>query len=90
MHVTCYMEVNSVTQVVLVLTVWSAGPGPVVSVRNGTLRGASMTVKGSDKQVQQYLGIPFARPPLGPLRLSAPQPAESWEGERDATQQPPM
>ncbi|XP_048113802.1 carboxylesterase 5A-like isoform X1 [Alosa alosa] len=63
---------------------------PVVSVRNGTLRGASMTVKGSDKQVQQYLGIPFARPPLGPLRLSAPQPAESWEGERDATQQPPM
>ncbi|XP_012688031.1 carboxylesterase 5A-like isoform X1 [Clupea harengus] len=67
-----------------------SGPGPVVSVRNGTLRGASMTVKGSDKQVQQYLGIPFARPPLGPLRLSAPQPAESWEGERDATQQPPM
>ncbi|XP_062403549.1 carboxylesterase 5A-like [Sardina pilchardus] len=63
---------------------------PVVSVRNGTLRGASMTVKGSDKQVQQYLGIPFARPPLGPLRLSEPQPAESWEGERDATQQPPM
>ena len=70
--------------------VWSAGPAPVVSVRNGTLRGASMTVKGSDKQVQQYLGIPFARTPLGPLRLSAPQPAESWEGERDATQQPPM
>ncbi|XP_076132963.1 carboxylesterase 5A-like [Alosa pseudoharengus] len=65
-------------------------PSPVVSVRNGTLRGASMTVKGSNKQVQQYLGIPFARPPLGPLRLSAPQPAESWEGERDATQQPPM
>ncbi|KAL2093078.1 hypothetical protein ACEWY4_010390 [Coilia grayii] len=65
-------------------------PAPLVSVRNGTLRGASMTVKGSDRLVQQYLGIPFARPPLGPLRLSAPQPAESWEGERDATQQPPM
>ncbi|XP_063053755.1 carboxylesterase 5A-like [Engraulis encrasicolus] len=61
---------------------------PVVSVKNGTLRGASMSVKGSDKLVQQYLGIPFARPPLGNLRFAPPEPAESWEGERDATQQP--
>ncbi|XP_063052893.1 carboxylesterase 5A-like isoform X1 [Engraulis encrasicolus] len=65
-------------------------PAPVVSVRNGTLRGASMSVKGSDRPVQQYLGIPFAQPPLGPLRFAPPEPAESWEGERDATQQPKM
>uniref|UniRef100_A0A8C7NAT9 Carboxylic ester hydrolase n=1 Tax=Oncorhynchus kisutch TaxID=8019 RepID=A0A8C7NAT9_ONCKI len=64
--------------------------GPVVSLKNGKVRGEYMTVKGIEQRVQQYLGIPFARPPVGPLRLAAPQPAEPWEGERDGTRQPHM
>ncbi|KAK2841746.1 hypothetical protein Q5P01_011946 [Channa striata] len=62
----------------------------VVSLRNGQIRGEYATVKGTESRVKQYLGIPFARPPVGPLRLAAPQDAEPWEGERDCTQQPPM
>ncbi|KAG7281505.1 hypothetical protein CRUP_007539 [Coryphaenoides rupestris] len=64
--------------------------GPVVSLKNGKVRGGYVTVKGTETRAVEYLGIPFARPPVGPLRLAAPQPAEAWEGERDGTRQPPM
>ncbi|XP_062860245.1 carboxylesterase 3 [Trichomycterus rosablanca] len=62
--------------------------GPVVALKLGSVHGQYITVKGSDKVVEQYLAIPFAQPPLGPLRLAAPQPAEPWEGVRDATKHP--
>ncbi|WP_072805368.1 carboxylesterase/lipase family protein [Rhodococcoides yunnanense] len=33
-----------------------------------------------------WRGIPYAAPPIGPLRLRAPQPATPWKGVRDATE----
>ncbi|XP_056272612.1 carboxylesterase 3 isoform X2 [Pseudoliparis swirei] len=63
---------------------------PVLSLKNGRIRGQYVTAKGTERRVKQYLGIPFARPPVGPLRLAAPQDAEPWDGERDCTRQPPM
>jgi para-nitrobenzyl esterase len=32
-----------------------------------------------------WRGIPYAAPPIGPLRLRAPEPAEPWSGLREAT-----
>ena len=32
-----------------------------------------------------FRGIPYARPPIGPLRFAPPAPADSWTGVRDAT-----
>ncbi|ROJ28362.1 Cocaine esterase [Anabarilius grahami] len=64
--------------------------GPVVQTKLGSLRGAFLTVKGKETVVNSYLGVPFAKPPVGPLRLARPQPAEKWQGVRDATKQPPM
>src|ERR1700752_3930105 len=35
--------------------------------------------------VTSFKGIPFAKPPVGPLRWRAPEPIEPWAGVRDAT-----
>lgn len=64
--------------------------GPVVVLKHGSVRGQYMKAKGSEKVVEQYLGIPFAQPPVGPLRLAAPGPVQGWEGIRNATQHPSM
>ncbi len=53
----------------------------VVGTANGELQGA-MAGDG----VRVFKGIPFAAPPVGELRWRAPQPAEDWEGVRDATE----
>ncbi len=49
-----------------------------VQVEQGVLRG---TV---DHGVAAYLGVPYAAPPFGALRLQPPAPAPAWDGVRDA------
>jgi len=39
--------------------------------------------------LQTYLGIPYAAPPVGPLRWRAPQAPASWQGVRDASRYAP-
>ncbi|HVX42304.1 MAG TPA: carboxylesterase/lipase family protein [Mycobacteriales bacterium] len=51
----------------------------VVSTDAGAVRG---TVTAKNRLFQ---GIPYAAPPVGPLRWAAPRPATSWSGIRDAT-----
>ncbi|XP_049430102.1 uncharacterized protein ces2b [Epinephelus fuscoguttatus] len=76
---------------VLFLHVAADQHGPEVHTKLGSLRGQYVSVKGKESGVHAYLGVPFAKPPVGPaLRLAPPQPVEGWEGVRDATQQPPM
>jgi para-nitrobenzyl esterase len=53
---------------------------PTVATVDGSVQGA--TVGATD----QYLGIPYAAPPVGSLRWRAPQPAAHWSGVRSATQ----
>ncbi|XRQ16285.1 carboxylesterase/lipase family protein [Actinomadura welshii] len=50
-----------------------------VSTAHGTVRGAR------EGGLAVFRGIPFARPPVGPLRFAAPEPPEPWDGARPAT-----
>jgi para-nitrobenzyl esterase len=58
----------------------SAQPSVEILVRNGRLRGAM------EDGVRVFKGVPYAEPPVGPLRFRAPQPAKSWSGVRDGLQ----
>uniref|UniRef100_A0A3B4ZLE3 Carboxylic ester hydrolase n=1 Tax=Stegastes partitus TaxID=144197 RepID=A0A3B4ZLE3_9TELE len=75
----------------MILTDSNIPTAPEVHTELGSLRGESVTVKGKETRVHAFLGVPFARPPVGPsLRLAPPRPVEGWKGVRDATKQPPM
>ncbi|XP_061533546.1 cocaine esterase isoform X1 [Phycodurus eques] len=64
---------------------------PVVHMELGSLKGEYVSVKGKETGADAYLGVPFAKPPVGPgLRLAPPQKVEAWQGVRDASKQPPM
>ncbi len=50
-----------------------------VKVENGIIEGNYNTVTG----IQTYLGVPFAKPPVGDLRWKAPQPLDNWDGVKE-------
>ena len=51
---------------------------PLVETSYGKLRGTE------EREVTVFRGIPFARPPVGPLRFRAPERPAGWAGVRDA------
>lgn len=59
------------------------GPGPVVRTPAGAVRGVWREHDGVRSAA--FLGIPYAAPPVGPRRFTAPAPPAPWDGERDAT-----
>jgi len=56
------------------------------SLKIRTDRGKVQGKLSNDGQVRIFLGIPYAAPPVGPLRWKPPQPEAKWKGVRDATQ----
>ena len=52
----------------------------IVDTTAGKLRGTEV-----DDGILSWRGIPFAAPPVGPLRFRPPEPVEPWTGVRDAT-----
>src|SRR6202167_4834396 len=52
----------------------------VIKTDQGKVQGKM----SADGQARDFLGIPFAAPPVGPLRWKPPQPAAKWHGVRQA------
>ncbi|MEU9994543.1 carboxylesterase family protein [Streptomyces sp. NPDC050848] len=38
----------------------------------------------ASRRIAAFLGVPYARAPVGPLRFRGPEPVEAWDGVRDA------
>lgn len=51
-----------------------------------TPQGPVQGVTTADEGIYTFNGIPFAAPPIGNLRWSAPEPAPNWTQTRDASQ----
>ncbi|XP_061505291.1 acetylcholinesterase isoform X3 [Anopheles gambiae] len=59
----------------------------VVNTDKGRIRGITVDAP-SGKKVDVWLGIPYAQPPVGPLRFRHPRPAEKWTGVLNTTTPP--
>lgn len=64
-----------------------ASSPPTVELANGAYYGLHKPSYNQD----EFLGIPYAQAPLGPLRLSPPQALnETWDSPRNATEYSPQ
>ncbi|XP_076066315.1 juvenile hormone esterase-like isoform X2 [Oratosquilla oratoria] len=60
----------------------------VLEIIQGRLSGVrEESMKG--RPFYAFRNIPYAKPPLGPLRFKDPEPAVGWDGIRDASSYPP-
>ena len=86
------MNTLSLVMVAVIASAITAGSAwaQTATVAQGALKGTT------EEGAEVFKNIPFAAPPVGPLRWKAPIPAKGWQGVRDATAfgpaciQPPM
>ncbi|MEU9333853.1 carboxylesterase family protein [Streptomyces sp. NPDC048290] len=57
----------------------TSAPSPIVRTASGAVRGRN------EDDLAVFRGVPFARPPVGEARFTAPLPPVPWDGVRDAT-----
>ncbi|GAB1293471.1 Carboxylesterase 1E [Apodemus speciosus] len=62
----------------------------MVDTTQGKVLGKYVSLEGFQQPVAVFLGVPFAKPPLGSLRFAPPQPADPWSFVKNTTSYPPM
>ncbi|XP_030648264.1 neuroligin-2b isoform X2 [Chanos chanos] len=69
----------------------SAAKHPMVTTAYGKLRGVRKELNNEILgPVEQYLGVPYATPPIGERRFQPPEAPGSWQEVRNATQFAPV
>ncbi|XP_034945771.1 esterase FE4-like [Chelonus insularis] len=61
---------------------------PEITTRLGKIIGTKMVTQNG-RNINAFLGIPYAQPPIGLLRFSNPLPMTSWNGTLLAKTEPP-
>uniref|UniRef100_A0A7G3ABS3 Carboxylic ester hydrolase n=1 Tax=Lutzomyia longipalpis TaxID=7200 RepID=A0A7G3ABS3_LUTLO len=84
------IKMNRLTFLLFCLFVGDTLCAPLVCIReNQCLSGKTMSGTKS-KKFDAFFGIPYAKPPMGNLRFSEPEPAERWNGTLDCTKEKPI
>ncbi|CAG7835739.1 unnamed protein product [Allacma fusca] len=63
----------------------SSREGKVVETKSGIVKGVISWSRGG-REFHEWLGIPYAQPPVGNLRFASPVPIEKWTGVLDGSQ----
>ncbi|XP_075694386.1 fatty acyl-CoA hydrolase precursor, medium chain-like [Rhinoderma darwinii] len=63
---------------------------PQVWTQYGKLRGKKLSVKETNRTIDAFYGVPFAKPPVGSSRFASPEPPEAWSSVRDAQDYSPL
>jgi para-nitrobenzyl esterase len=74
------MQTKLLTLIAILALPLSAAIQEPIKVEGGLISGTP----GWGWNVREYLGIPFAAPPIGNLRWRPPQPVAAWQGVRAA------
>ncbi|XP_031627736.1 venom carboxylesterase-6 [Contarinia nasturtii] len=61
-----------------------------ITLPNGSKLVGRQLRSHEGRPIKAFLGIPYAKPPVGHLRFKAPEPAEKWEGEFFAVKDGPI
>ncbi|XP_019538712.2 juvenile hormone esterase-like [Aedes albopictus] len=68
----------------VIVSVLSELSAPRVCIDDGCLKGKFFTSQKGN-EYEAFLGVPYAKPPVGDLRFMNPQPVEPWTGDYDAS-----
>ena len=71
-----------------IITAQRLNARPTATISSGVLRGRATQIADSDVTVNQFLGVPFAQPPINDLRFAPPLEPSPWEEPYDASEQP--
>jgi len=75
----CFLLLGIASYICLCKSAIAQSGDPVVSLTTGQIRG---TVLPGGRA--EFLGVPFAEPPIGDLRWHEPVPPKVWSGIREA------
>ncbi|XP_031633819.1 venom carboxylesterase-6-like isoform X1 [Contarinia nasturtii] len=65
--------------------VWSRTSSDLrVTLSNGSKLIGKYSRSFSGRPIKSFVGVPYAKPPVGHLRFKAPEPIEKWDGEYKA------
>merc|ERR1739848_506381 len=64
-------------------------PPLIVSTKHGLLRGLTLPTVSDNRSVSAFLGISYAKPPIGDLRFQPLQDPSNWSGIKNSYEQPP-